>query len=412
MGAGVLQPPAEPGFARRSVRAAEGAATTLEMRTADVVIVGGGIIGLSVAYHLVKRQPLQVIVLEKEAEIGTGATARATGAIRHQFSTAVNVRLTQLSYPAYLRFAAEMEQEIGLRVHGYLMITTQAGAWEAMQASARLQQSLGVPTRLVTPPEAGEIFPGLRTDDLIGGTYCHVDASGNPSDAAQGYSFQARRRGVEIRREEQVVGIDVAGGRVTAVRTDKETYRTPVVVDAAGPHVREIAAMAGVDLPARPFRRQVFICDPPADMPREIPFTVDMDTGWYVHAEKSGTLLLAGTDKDNRPGIEPEVDWSGLDRVAEAAWKRVPLLQEMKLRSAYCGVRTLTPDYHAIVGRVPDVAGFICATACNGHGFMHAPAVGLLLAEEILDGAAHSLDISPLAITRFQGEVPAEANMF
>lgn len=382
----------------------------MAIRSADVVIVGAGIIGLSTAYHLVSRQPgLRVIVLEREPEAGTGATAKATGGIRHQFSTEVNVRLTQLSYPEFLRFPEEHRQEIGFRAHGYLFVASSEETWQALQASAELQHQLGVPTRLLDPTETREVFPEMRTDDLRGATFCALDASANPSDALQGYLSSARARGVEVVRNARVTGLETSGGAVTGVRTVETSYATDAIVNAAGPHVAEVAALAGVEIPAKPFRRQVFVMAHDPNVPPDLPLTVDVDTGWYVHQEGSGRLLFGGTDKDNRPGLEPTVDWEGFDRVAAAAITRVPLLAERaRMVSAYAGIRTLTPDHHAIIGPVPGLSGFLVASACNGHGFMHAPAVGTLLAEEILDGHARSLDLAPLSLARFDYGVQAD----
>ena len=385
------------------------------MRTVDVVIVGGGIIGASTAYHLAARMPgLRIVVLEREARLGTGATAKATGGIRHQFSTAANIRLTQLSYPEFLRFPEEHGQEICVRADGYLFCTSVPETWAAMTRGAELQRSLGVPSQLLTPADVGAIVPDLAVDDLLGATYCATDGSASATDAHHGYVASARARGVDIVPSAWAIAIESSGGAVRAVRTLGETYLTEFVVDAAGPNVADVAALAGVVIPAKPFRRQVFVMAHDRAVVGGLPFTVDMDTGWYVHQEASGRLLFGGTDKDNRPGVEPVVDWDGFDTVARAALLRAPSLADRaRVAGAYCGIRTLTPDHHGILGRVPELRGFLVATACNGHGFMHAPAVGLLLAEEILDGTARSLDLAPLSLSRFgSGRQEDEAATF
>ena len=386
----------------------------MTVQSADVVIVGGGIIGLSTAYHLALKQPgLHVVVLEREPLTGTGATSKATGGIRHQFGTEVNVRLTQLSYPAFTRFQEEHDQPIGFRAHGYLFLAGSDETWRTLQANVALQRGLGVPVELVRPEEARRLVPHLRIDDLRGGAFCALDGSANPTDAAQGYLRSARRLGVQVVCDATVTQLDVVGGRVTGVRAGDARY-ADVVVDAAGPCVAQIAELAGVSIPARPFRRQVFVLTPDPELPRGLPFTVDLETGWYLHQEQSGQLLFGGTDKDNRPGTEEVVDWDGFDAVASAAMARVPAIAERaQVLRAYAGVRTLTPDHHAIIGPIPGVDGLVVATACNGHGFMHAPVVGTLLAEQIVDGRPTSLDISPLAADRFgQGDLPDESLTF
>jgi len=380
------------------------------MPTADVVIIGGGVIGLSVAEHLVRRAPLSVIVLEREADLGSGATARASGGIRHQFTTETNIRLTQLSYPEFVDFEARVGQAIGFHQHGYLFIASTSSTAEALADAVALQQSMGVPSRLIDADELGRIFPQVRTDDVEGASYCGIDGSANPADVVLGYKRAAERRGVRFLRGERAIGIELVGGRVTKVVTDRDSYATSRVVNAAGPFAREIAALVDVDLPAYPFRRQTFIVDPIPAVPRVIPLTIDLDSGWNIHQERSGVLLVGGTDKDTRPGTEPVVDWGGFDRVAAAAIHRVPTLAEqMHVRGAYAGIRTLTPDYHGILGPVDGVEGFLCATNCNGHGFMHAPAVGQLLAEAIVDGRMSSLNGDRLALSRFRaGELQVE----
>jgi sarcosine oxidase subunit beta len=376
---------------------------TNRTRSADVIVIGAGIIGLSTAYHLAQREPsLRIIVLECEGEAGTGSTAKATGGIRHQFGSEVNIRLTQLSYPDFLHFPEEHAQEIGFRANGYLFVASSPEIWRTLQASCVLQNRLGVPTRLIGPSEVQALFPEMRVDDLLGGAFCSLDATANPSDVLQGYLSSSRARGVDVVLNAPVTDIESRRGHVTGVRTVETSYTADVVVNAAGPRVAQVGAFAGVDIPAKAYRRQVFVMKHDPRVHPGLPFTVDLDTGWYVHQDGGGRLLFGGTDKDNRPGLDPTVDWAGFDRVATAALMRVPPIAERaQVMSAYAGIRTLTPDHHAIIGRVPQMAGFFVASACNGHGFMHAPAVGKLLAEEILDGSARSLDITSFSLARF-----------
>lgn len=382
------------------------------MESADVLIIGGGIVGLSIAYHLARRGARGVVVLERAGQVGTGSTAKATGGIRHQFSTEINVRLTQLSLPAFARFEEEMGEPVDFVQHGYLFVTTRAERAEVMRAGLRLQQHLGVPSRWVAPDEAAVLFPDLRVDDLIGGTFCALDGSASPYGAVQGYLRRCRALGVRVLTDHEVVGIEVFAGRVRGVRTASGAFACPVVVNAAGPRARDVAAMAGVDLPVHPYRRQVFVMAPVAGLHRGAPLTVDLDTEWYLHQDRSGALYMGGTDKDTRPGLEEVVDWNGFDAVAQAALRRVPRTRDARVARAYAGIRSLTPDLHAILGSVAQVAGFYCANGFSGHGFMHAPAVGQLLAEEILDGRATTLDTSPLSLSRFAGQVRPEAAAF
>lgn len=382
------------------------------MDSADVLVIGGGIIGLSVAYHLAQRGARGVVVLERAGQVGTGSTAKATGGIRHQFSTEINVRLTQLSLPAFQRFEEEMGEPVDFVQHGYLFVTTRADLAEVMRAGLRLQQHLGVPSRWVTPDEAAGLFPDVRVDDLVGGTFCPLDGSANPYGAVQGYLRRCRDLGVRVLTAQEVIGIEVSGDRVRGVRTASGAFAGPIVVNAAGPRARDVAAMVDVDLPVHPYRRQVFVMTPVPGLHRGAPLTVDLDTGWYLHQDRGGALYMGGTDKDTRPGLEEVVEWDGFDAVAQAALRRVPRTRNARVARAYAGIRSLTPDFHAILGAAPQVAGFYCANGFSGHGFMHAPAVGQLLAEEILDGKATTLDLSALSLMRFSGQVRTEATAF
>jgi sarcosine oxidase, subunit beta len=380
--------------------------------SADVLIIGAGIVGLSIGYHLARRGARRIIVLERAGQAGTGSTAKATGGIRHQFSTEINVRLTQLSLPEFERFEEETGAPVDFVQHGYLFVTTRADRADVMRAGLDLQRRLGVPSRWVTPGEAATLFPDLRVDDLVGGTFCPLDGSANPYGAVQGYLRRCRDLGVRVLMGQEVIGIDVTAGRIHGVRTASGAYAAPVVVNAAGPYARDVAALAGVELPVHPYRRQVFVMTPVPGLHRGAPLTVDLDTEWYLHQDRGGALYMGGTDKDTRPGLDEVVDWDGFDVVAQAALRRVPRMREALVARAYAGIRSLTPDLHAILGPVPSVSGFYCACGFSGHGFMHAPAVGRLLAEAILDGDVSALDITPLALTRFAGKTRAEATAF
>lgn len=379
---------------------------------ADVVVIGGGVVGASVAHHLLERSPrLRVVLLERAGDVGTGATAKATGGVRHQFSTEANIRLTQLSYP-YFRDA---EERVGRTVdfvrHGYLFVTTDEQRLAGARAMVALQRSLGVASEVLPPADAGRLLAALRTDDLVGATFCADDGSADPYALLHAFLALARGRGLTVLTGEPVTAIDIAGGRVTGVRTPRATYAAPVVVNCAGPRADEVAALAGVDVPSRPYRRQVMVTERMPGFPGVFPLTVDMDTGWYVHSQRSA-FLMGGTDKDQHPGHDMTVDWDAFGLVFEAARHRVPPLGEARVMRAYAGVRDLTPDYHGILGETP-VGGFHLACGFSGHGFMHSPAIGLLTSELILDGRASSMDVEALSLARFaRGAARAEATMF
>ena len=386
----------------------------LAMQTPDIVIVGGGIIGASVAYHLLERDPrLKVVLLEKEAEVGLGSTSKATGGVRHQFSTEPNIRLTQLSYRYFTAAEAILGRSVDFIAHGYLFVTADPKTLARATASVALQQRLGVPSRVVAPEEMKPLLPQLSVKDLAGGTFCPADGSADPHGLLQGFLARARDRGLSLRVGEAVVAVLKDGARVAGVATAKERYRAPVVVNAAGPFADQVGASAGVEIPSRPYRRQVLVTEPLPNFPEVFPLIVDLDTGWYVHRQGKSAVLMGGTDKDTAPGMDTTVDWEAFDLVFRAAGKRVPPLAEAKVMRAYAGVRDLTPDYHGILGEAPELPGFYVACGFSGHGFMHAPAIGLLMAELILDGQATSMNIRPLSLERFKsGTLQAEATVF
>jgi len=384
------------------------------MTTADVVVIGGGIIGVSIAYHLLTRDPaLKVVVLEKEPAPGSGATAAATGGVRHQFSTEANVRLSLLSHPYFAEAEAILGRSVDFVPHGYLFLTTVPERFEQARRNVALQRRLGVRSRLVTPEEMRAFLPQLHVADLLGGSFCPDDGSADPHGMLQGFLANARKRGLQVRTSEPVIGVRRERERVAGVSTPADQYSAPVVVNAAGPFADRIGALAGVAIPSRPYRRQVLVAEPLPELPERFPLIVDLDSGWYVHRQGKSTLLMGGTDKDVHPGLDTAVDWEAFEPVFTAAGKRVPPLALAKVLRAYAGLRDLTPDYHGILGEAPGVPGFYVACGFSGHGFMHAPAVGLLLAELILDGRAGSMEIGPLAPDRFERGTPVpEANMF
>ncbi|MBI2153161.1 MAG: FAD-binding oxidoreductase [Candidatus Rokubacteria bacterium] len=384
------------------------------MATADVIVVGGGVIGGSIAYHLLARDPrLKVILLEKEAEVGTGATSKATGGVRHQFSTETNIRLTQLSYPYFADAERVLGRSVDFIPHGYLFVTTEPGTFEQLKKNVALQRRRGVRSRLIDPREMKAMLSQLVVDDLLGGTFCPDDGSADPYGLLQGFLALARERGLRVLTSEPVVSVSREGERVVGVETPRDRYRAPVVVNAAGPYADRVGALVGVAIPSKPYRRQVLVTDPLPDFPEVFPLIVDLDTGWYVHRQGKSAVLMGGTDKDEHPGYDTTVDWEAFDLVFKAAGKRVPPLADAKVMRAYAGVRDLTPDYHGILCAARDPQGFYIACGFSGHGFMHSPAIGLLMAELILDGRATSMDIGGLSLERFKaGTVSTEANMF
>jgi len=376
-------------------------------RTADVVIIGAGVMGTSTAYHLAKRGAGKVIVLEKNM-IASGSSALSVGGIRLQFSSEANIRIMLESIEVFEHFAEEMDQEIDFRQYGYLFLTTEPQTWADFQANVALQRSLGVPVELLSREEIAERFPYLHVDDVIGGTFCPRDGYADPYSVNMGFAKQARRLGALIYENTPATGIQVVGGKVVAVETPQGTISTPVVVNTAGAWAAEIGRMVGVELPVQPYRRQVFVTAPFHKLPKEVPLVIDFEPSFYFRRE-GVSILMGMSDKDEPPSFNTNVDWSFLERVAERAMHRCPVLEEAGFHDGWAGLYAITPDDNAIIGRdVGGVEGFVCAVGFSGHGFQQSPAVGRILAELILDGET-SFDIHEFRLERFtEGQLAGE----
>ncbi len=367
---------------------------------ASVAIVGGGIVGASVAYHLAKRGAKDVVLVEKELLLGTHATAKSAGGIRQQFGSEVNCRLSLESVRQFERFSQEMDCTTEFLQYGYLWLATKPEEMAVFRRNVALQQSLGIPVRLITPKEALDIAPYVRIDDVVGGTFCPTDGYASPADYLVGYEKQAKRLGVRIHTECPVRGLRVRDGRIEAVETAKGDVVTDTVVLAAGPYSTQVAKTADVELPVEAFRRQIFVTQPFPDIREEMPMTIDFTSGVYMHKESRG-ILMGLANKDEPPSFNESVDWAFLERVIELAMHRVPILEKAEILRGWAGLYDTTPDHHPILGRAPGLPGLVLACGFSGHGFMHAPAVGKVTAELILEGRP-SIDISPLSLARFR----------
>jgi sarcosine oxidase subunit beta len=380
-------------------------------RTADVVIIGGGVMGTSTAYHLALKGCRNVLLLERESFFGIQATGKCAGGIRYQFGTEINVRLSLLSLPMLDRFEEELGQPIDLRYCGYLFLLTSPADVAAFRQNVEMQHRLGVMTRWLEPEEIARMVPLINLEGVLAGTFHERDGLADPNSVVQGYVSGARRLGARLLNDVEVTGIEVAGGRVRGVVTNRGRVAAPVVVNAAGPWAGEVGRMAGVEVPIVPVRRQIVVTGPIPEVPPDFPFVIDFAQSLYFHREGPG--ILTGMSNPNEPpGFDQSVDEEWELVHLEAAMKRMPILEKATLASHWAGLYEVTPDAHPILGRVPELEGFYIIGGFSGHGFMHGPICGLLLAEEILDGRAHTLDISSLSITRFrEGKLIREYNV-
>jgi len=374
-------------------------------KTADIVIVGGGIIGTSIAYHLAQKKAKGVVLLEK-GMLGEGSTAKCAGGIRAQFSTEINIRFSLESFKTWDQFQEIMETELDFKKVGYLFLATTEEEWAVFQSNATLQRQFGIPVELLSSQEIHRRWPYLRVDDLRGGTFCAREGYAGPYEALSGFARGARRGGVKILEETEVAQILLNGDQVAGVRTSLGDISSPVVVNAAGPYAGEVGKMAGVEVPVRPYRRQLFFTGPFPHIPDPIPLVIDFHRGWYFRRE--GTGLLISGPKDNFPSFNLNVDYDAMVEVAENSIYRVPIMEKAEIDRGWAGSYEISPDNHAILGEFPGLKGFFLANGFSGHGFQHSPAVGKVLAELIL-GEKPSIDISCLSVERFvRGELIRE----
>jgi sarcosine oxidase subunit beta len=368
--------------------------------SADVVIIGGGVMGASTAYHLALRGCKNVLLVERESFFGTQATGRCAGGIRYQFSTEINVRLSLLSLPMLDRFEEELGQAIDRRRTGYLFLLTNEESVLQFKKIVAMQRRLGVSTQWLTPAEIADQLPLLDLNGVLAGTNHADDGLADPNSVVQGYVAGARRLGAKLLSDVEVTDIQVDGGEIRAVATNRGEISTSVVVNAAGPWAGVIGKMAGVDIPVVPLRRQIAVTGPLPEVPPDFPFVIDFDQSLYFHREGDG-ILTGMSNPNEKIGFGQSVDSEWELVHFEAAMQRLPLLERAGIASRWAGLYEVSPDAHPILGRIAQVAGFYCIGGFSGHGFMHGPICGLLLAEEILDGAAHTLDIATLYIDRF-----------
>ena len=381
--------------------------------TADVVIVGAGIMGVSTAYHLARRGAGRIVVVERD-DVCSGSTALASGGIRHQYANRIGVELTRQSIETYERFEDEFGVDPNFRQHGYLILVTTEAEQAQAHRNVALQQSLGVDVRVLSPDETRRRFPYLATDDLRGATYSPRDGYADPYLATTAIAARARDLGVTIRTGCEVVGFARTPGGVEGVVTRDGLISAPAVVIATGAWSGVVGTLAGVDIPVRPLRRSKFITAPLSfdKIPAATPFVIDPHLGISLRREGAGVLLGIGR-REEAGSFSTALDWSLAEPLVERVVRRAPVLADAQLMRTWTGLYEMTPDQTGIVSAVPGVAGLYVIAGFSGHGFMHGPIAGQLMAELIADGRATTVDIAPLALERFaRGEIHLEPLTF
>jgi sarcosine oxidase subunit beta len=379
-------------------------------KTADVLIIGGGVMGASTAFHLASAGQKNILLLEKDNFFGQGATGRCAGGIRYQFATEVNIRLSIESLPMLARFEREHGQAIGYQECGYLFLLTREPDIDPFLANKSLQNQLGIGTEWLDGDEIRTRLPLMRLEDVLGGTFHSRDGLADPNSVVMGYINSAKKLGVRTLTDTTVFDINVKAGKVVGVRTDAGTVSVPMVINTAGPWAGIIGQMAGVPIPITPVRRQMLATTPLPEIPPDFPFVIDFAQSLYFHREGEG-LLTGMSNPDEEPGFDQNIDpdWELMN--LEAAVRRLPLLDQAGLASHWAGLYENTPDAHPIFGHSPVDGFFICA-GFSGHGFMHGPIAGKLMSEIILEGQFRTVDVSSLDLARFsEGRLIHEYNV-
>jgi sarcosine oxidase subunit beta len=375
-------------------------------KTASVVIIGGGVIGVSIAYQLALKKAGRIILLEK-GQLGEGSTSRCVGGIRTQFSTEINIRFSLESLKTFEDFQEEFGVDPEFKRIGYLFLASTEMEIKVFKENLKLQRQLGIPVELLDSDEIKRRWPYLRMDDVLGGTFCSWDGYAGPSEVLSGFVSGAKRGGVKIYEGTEATEILLKGGKVNGVKTKEGEISTPIVVNAGGPFASLIGEMAGVKIPVRPLRRQVFVTGPFHLSDQPIPLTIDFHRGWYFRQEVDGLLLSGPLDQE--PSFNTNIDYEAMAEASENAIYRVPILEKARIARGWAGLYEISPDNHAILGRVPEVEGLILANGFSGHGFQHSPAVGKVIAELIVEGKATTIDVAPLSIERLKkGELILE----
>lgn len=375
---------------------------------AEVVIVGGGVMGASAAFHLAEAGVTDVVLVEAD-QLSCGSTSKSAGGVRLQFSDEINIALALRSMDAFERFGERPGADIGLRQVGYLFLLTDPTDVEIFTQNTLLQNSMGVPSRMITAAEAGRLSTLANVDDVLAASICMRDGHATPDAVVLGYATAARDLGAEVVTQCPVVGIDVDGGEITAVRTPRGTVATSTVIDVAGAWSPRIAAMVGIDLPVQPLARPIWYTEPMPDRPDAVPMTIDFTTGFYFHSEGPG-LLFGMADPEQAPGFDAPMRPDWLEVVGGVVAHRAPALLEVGIAGGWHGYYETTPDHNALIGETAEVSRFLYATGFSGHGFLLGPAVGEVLRDLVL-GRTPPVDVTGFDVARFAGETRPEHNI-
>lgn len=364
------------------------------METADMVIVGGGIVGASIAWHLTEAGCRNVLILERESHQGKGSTGKSMGGVRAQFATAPNIQMSLYSIQFYAEFDERLGLPGGYRPQGYLFVATLPAHLEYLRTNQILQKTLGLKQAcMVTHDDIKARVPQLFSGDILGGSFCPTDGFVDPYSVMIGFTTGATERGARVWKATEVMAIQRDASGITSVETTRGRVSTRVVVNAAGAWAALVAGLAGIDLPVQPLRRQLVPTEPFSGVSHEIPMVIDMSNGFHFRPEGLG-FLLAWNDPEETIGFKTDFEPSFIEKILTRAADRVPCFENVAVnpKRAWAGLYEMSPDHHCILGQVNELPGFFCANGFSGHGVMHAPATGKILADLIQNGKTGVVD--------------------
>ena len=366
---------------------------------ADVVVIGGGVIGLSTAYNLARSGVGKVLLLD-QGSFGAGSTCKAAGGVRASFSDEANIVMGNYGLDVFERFHELFDQEIDLVQNGYLFLLDDPADVADFERSVALQRSLGVDARMIEPSEAKRLAPIISTDGVLAAAYAPRDGHCTPESVVLGYARAARRAGATLVPNCRVSGGVVVDGTVRAVDTEAGRVETGAVVCCAGAWSRAIGEWFGVALPVDPVRRQIIVTEPIPELDRTMPMTIDFSTTFYFHEEGPG-MLVGMSDRNETAGFKLNRGDEWLPGLAEAIERRAPSLSDIGIASGWAGLYEVTPDHNGLIGEAPEVSRFLYATGFSGHGFLLGPAIGEVMCS-LVRGETPFVDVSAFDTRRFE----------
>lgn len=367
--------------------------------TADVVVIGGGIQGLSCLYHLAVKGIKNVSLVELDL-LGSGSSGRSAAMLMLAMSRRETIALSFLARQEYMAFQDLFGESTHFKQIGYMTVATSAAEQELRDEIA-IQQEMNVPVEVLDPEEVKDIAPVVTVEDIVVGSICREDGVIDPHAVMQAYARGAKQRGAEINERVQATGIALEDGRVVGVETTAGRISTPLVVNATGARAAEVGSWVGLNLPITNYKRHIFITDEFKTIPQNTPFVMDLEAEWYFR--KEGDNVLMGMGREESILFEPQFVPEFQEKVIERAALRAPVLLNAKIIRGWAGLRALTPDDLPVLGYAPGVEGFVNCCGWGGHGVMHAPAGGILTSEVIAEGRATSMDLEPFRYERFAG---------